>query len=449
MRRLLLLLFVCSIMYSVSYSQEGEMKPCGTSVLQRHRVPLQKARSKAANDMKTPPCYQGEKRGLVILMSFPNQSFRSNDTKKVWEAILNQQGYHEHRAPGSVCDYFYDQSYHQFRLVFDVVGPVEAAHPYAYYGENKIWSPGDEFDKNDGELIEEACRAAADSISFADYDWDGDGNVDIVYVLYAGYGESDYFWKDDSVVWPHMGFLSVDWADSYPDALTLQGLRIDAYCCSNEITAQKELTGLGTICHEFSHCLGLPDLYNTLTGSSVIGYDDLMDCGNYNENGWCPPGYSSYERYACGWLTPETIDDPHSLLNVPDSVEPLTPLILKPDVRIWRESEGADEYYLIECRDTTSWDRSLLANGLWAWRINYDRQAWIDNLVNIESSHYRVLRMRVERIPSAIQYPLTSKQQRYIVAVFDLQGHRYASLPAVPGLYIIRYSDGSIRKVII
>ena len=444
MRRWLVCLFVMGLSWSVVSAQE--QKPCGTAVLQRHRPWQQMARSRAADDVEIPRVYQGEKRGLVILMSFPNQSFSCENPKEVWQDILNLQGYHEYNAPGSASDYFYDQSYGQFQLVFDVVGPIEAKHPYAYYGKDKRWQKGDEFDQNDGEFIEEACRAAADSVRFADYDWNDDGEVDLVYVIYAGYGEADYWRKDKDVIWPHMGILSVDWVDTYPDAITLQGIRIDFYGCSNELTVKDKLTGIGTICHEISHILGLPDLYNTVTSTSVLWYDDLMDSGNYNEEGWCPPGFSSYELYACGWLTPDTIADPRSLLAVPDSVSPLAPLHEAPDVRIWRETEESSEYYLIEYRKKASWDHSLTSHGLIAWRIDYDAEAWRDNLVNIDATHYRVWKMAVGDMPTAILRPLSGQEQTPVV-VYDLHGRRYPSVPDVPGLYIVRYSDGTTKKV--
>ena len=304
-RSVLLLLLLALTMFGLSVSAQS-LKPCGTSVLTSHSslltprnsllTPRNSApsplRASALPNPRTPA--PSNTRGLVILVSFPDQPFSDDHPRQLWQDIICRQGYDEHGASGSVSDYFYDQSYGQFRIQFDVVGPVEVSQPYAYYGKNIHWDYfDDEFDQHDGQLVEEACRAVADSVSFSDYDWDDDGQVDMVYLLYAGYGESDYYWKDPDVIWPHMGTLSIDWFESYPEGLTLQGLTIDQYACSNELASNGSLSGHGTICHEFSHCLGLPDLYDTLTGRSVLGRYDLMDTGNYNGSGWCPPGYSS------------------------------------------------------------------------------------------------------------------------------------------------------------
>lgn len=448
-RSVLLLLLLALTMFGLSVSAQS-LKPCGTSVLTSHSslltprnsllTPRNSApsplRASALPNPRTPA--PSNTRGLVILVSFPDQPFSDDHPRQLWQDIICRQGYDEHGTSGSVSDYFYDQSYGQFRIQFDVVGPVEVSQPYAYYGKNIHWDYfDDEFDQHDGQLVEEACRAVADSVSFSDYDWDDDGQVDMVYLLYAGYGESDYYWKDPDVIWPHMGTLSIDWFESYPEGLTLQGLTIDQYACSNELASNGSLSGHGTICHEFSHCLGLPDLYDTLTGRSVLGRYDLMDTGNYNGSGWCPPGYSSYERYACGWLEPEPTEAPHD-------IDSLAPLHLEPDVRIYREEPADNDYYLIEYRADDSWDHSLPSHGLMAWHIDYDAEAWEENLVNVQG-HNRVTQGPLSIIPTAMLVP--SAPEPVVAGWYDIQGRRLPSPMDAPGIYILRYTDGTTKKV--
>ena len=418
-------------------------KPCGTSVLARRHLGRDIVREARAVQKNSSPdvVFQGEKRGLIILVSFPNQPFNDDDPKALWTAIANQKGLDDHKdlvfqgARGSVSDYFYDQSYGQFKLTFDVVGPVEAKKPYEYYGRNIDWGPpSGEFDQNDGELVEEACRAVNDSVHFADYDWDGDGEVEQVFILYAGHGENDYWSKDESVIWPHMGSLTVDWG--YKEPVLLQGLRIDTYACSNEINHKNKPAGMGTICHEFGHCLGLPDLYNTEEGSSVVGTYDIMDGGCYNGNCWCPAGYSSYERYACGWLTPQEVQDAHT-------VESLEPLYKQPDVRIYRTSPEANDYYLIEYREKASWDTYLPMGGLMAWHIDYDKTAWEMNTVNNDPDHLRVERMPLAKVPVGI-LPVSADVSDPD-GWYDLQGRRLPGKPSEKGLYIHNGKIESIR----
>lgn len=426
-RRWLSLLLLLLLLLSAGASVAQQRKGCGTSVLRRiSRAAAPAPVSPRATRSDGPgSSFTGERRGLVILVSFPDCQFSSDDPASVWGDIINRRGYSANGAPGSVSDYFYDQSYGQFRIFFDVVGPIEAAHPYAYYGKNIYWSKDDYFDQNDGELVEEACSAVADSVSFADYDWDGDGRVDMVYLLFAGYGEADYWWVTEDVIWPHMGELTYDWSESYPEGVTLQGLVIDKYACSSELASTGELGGLGSICHEFSHCLGLADHYNTATGATVVGHYDLMDSGNFNGDGWCPPGYSSFERYFCGWLTPQAV-------GAPLEVGTLQPLHQAPDARIYREHPADNAYYIIEYRADDAWDHSLPTHGLLAWRVDYDGEAWRLNQVNGYNGQFRLRRISLSDIPTAIAAPPAAP--------------RGTAVATVGPVTIIRHADGTVRK---
>ena len=412
-----------SLLSLFTLSASAQPKPCGTSVLTRHREA--KALHRVQRDGAV-TSYQGEKRGLIILVDFPDQTFSDDDPKALWTAIANEHLYSDYQAIGSVADYFRDQSYGQFQLSFDVVGPVTMQHELAYYGKNVDWGDGDWFDGKVDEMVDEACRMVSDSVRFSDYDWDGDGEIEEVFFLYAGHGEDDYWSITEDVIWPHMGSLTVDW--EYKEPLCLQDCRIDVYACSNEITKKGNLSGIGTICHEFSHCLGLPDLYDTKKGVSVLGRYDLMDSGNRCGDGWVPTGYSSYERYACGWLTPEPVDDPLT-------IDSLAPLHLKPDVRIYQNLDFSSEYYLIEFRAAESWDYYLPTHGLMVWRIDYNERDWKDNLVNAYESRRRVERIRLSDIPTAISAPSADVRP---VAVYTL----------APGLCILKYSDGTTKKCI-
>ena len=428
------LLFLIGMLSVLSYGQER--KPCGTAMLaKRHHKP-QSAKTRQAAQEEEIRHYDGEKKGLIILVEFPDISFTSEDPLQTWTDIANKQGYVDNGAMGSVGDYFYDQSYGKFKLTFDVVGPVKAAHSYKYYGENVVWDDGLWFDKNVAELVEEACKGVADKVDYADYDWEGDGEVDQVFLLYAGHGENDYARKDSAVIWPHMASLMYEW-EGYENGIVIQGKRINVYACSNEIDRSGKLAGMGTICHEFSHCLGLPDLYDTVTNDDPVGRYDLMASGCYNGDGWCPAGYSSYERYVCGWLTPESVDDPAGVTS-------LLPLHANPDARIYRTSADANDYYLIECRGKTSWDTYLPKVGLMAWHIDYDAEAWAYNVVNNDPDHLRVERMSLDNIPTYISDVSSGKKN--VIGVYDLQGHP-ADMSKSKFL-IVRYSDGTTKKII-
>ena len=172
----------------------------------------------------------------------------------------------------------------------------------SYYGG----SDGDRHDANAAELIAEVAELADKDVDYKDYDSDGDGMVDFCYVIYAGYGEAHG--ADENTIWPHAWNLM----SGTGSALKLDGVKINSYACSCELTGNsgKTIDGIGTICHEFSHTLGLPDFYDTAnSGNAGMGYWSLMGSGNYNLNGCVPCAYTAYERMLAGWLTPEELEE--------------------------------------------------------------------------------------------------------------------------------------------
>ncbi len=316
--------------------------------------------------------YQGEKKGLIILVEFSDLQFNEEHTPELYDQIVNEEGFNNDMGfKGSVRDYFKDQSYGQFVIDFDVVGPVTLPESYAYYGENDAF--GDEYPDRLAEFVEGACTAIDDEVDFSDYDWNGDGEVDQVYLLYAGRGESNG--GGSKTIWPH------EWALLYAvgKMLTLDGVNINTYACSCELASATRIDGIGTICHEFSHCLGLPDMYDT--NYIYYGMDcwDLMDYGNYNGNSFVPAGYTSYERMFCGWAEPITLDEDCKI----DSMEAL---VNGGDSYIIYNDGNENEYYMLENRQQISWDGGLPNSGLLILHVDYDSLAWEENEVNSTST---------------------------------------------------------------
>ncbi len=242
-----------------------------------------------------PASYTGSKKGIIILVNFADKTFNAANDQAYFNNIVNTEGFNDGKFNGSVHDYFTSQSNGKFDLTFDVVGPVTVAHDYAYYGQND--SQGD--DLRPQEMIVEACNLVNDQVDFNDYDWNGDGEVDQVYVIYAGKGEADG--GGSNTVYPHEWELSATYSD-----FDIDGVHIDTYACGPELNGSGQINGLGTICHEFSHCLGLPDFYDTRPSGRNFGMDtwSLMDYGCYNNDGYTPCNYTGYERMFCGWVEP-------------------------------------------------------------------------------------------------------------------------------------------------
>lgn len=311
--------------------------------------------------------YLGKKKGLVILAEFSDKKFKSTNDREKYYNILNTRGYTSDEGfDGSVADYFLAQSGGLFELDFDVVGPYTTKYGYAYYGKNDE----DDLDQHPEEMVIEMCRAANADVNFADYDWDGDGEVDEVFVVYAGKGEADS--SNKNTIWPHM--WSLDEAQRW---LTLDGVRINIYACANEIDSDGSINGIGTFCHEFSHCLGFADLYDiSYSGAYGMGDFDLMAGGCYGGNGFCPVGYSGYEKMWCGWQQP-------IVLSTEDvTVDSLKPMAQQGDFYIIYNDAHPDEYYIIENRQKKSWDKYIPERGLMITHVDYDEEVWYNNIPN-------------------------------------------------------------------
>lgn len=327
-------------------------------------------RKRAQNEAKTGlPAYPiaGERPYLIVLVEFTDTRFSFADPKEEFEALLKQKDYDRYKGKGSVLDYFRDNSNGAFNPVFDVIGPVQMSRAHGYYGSGSD-------DSAAGFMVIEACEAIDQTVDFSRYDLDKDGAVDNVYFFYAGKGEADG--GDVSTIWPHAWTLT-----EQGRSLTLDNVRIDAYACSPELDGENKPNGIGTFCHEFSHVLGLPDLYaSAYTGALHPDTWSLMASGNYNDDGRRPPGLSSYERYELGWLVPQEISYPCSPI--------LPPLNENKAYRI--STERTNEYFLFENRQQTGWDSSLPGHGMLVWHIDYNPNIWDRNVVNNQATHQYV-----------------------------------------------------------
>jgi len=309
----------------------------------------------------------GTQRVLVILAEFSDKKFSSKDPNATFMQHLGGENY-KGSGYGSARDYFVAQSDGMFTPQFDVYGPYTASKEMKYYGGND--SEG--YDEHAGDLIAEVLKLGNKDINFRDYDTDGDGVVDFCYVIYAGYGEAQG--GGDNTIWPHQWTL----ADATGSALKLDGVQVNAYACSNELHGHSGTTldGIGTICHEFGHCLGLPDFYDTSDDGGNFGMSvwSIMDYGCYNENGNTPAGYTAYEKEFLGWMDIETIDTEQALTLRPTADGGKAYRIVT--------GENTDEYFLIENIQKQGWNRGAYGHGLLITHVDYKASAWAENTVN-------------------------------------------------------------------
>ncbi len=261
----------------------------------------------------------------------------------------------------------------KFNPTFDVYGPVTLEHGYHYYGENNSLT-GQDLHATD--MVIEACRALDDEIDYTQYDLDGDGVIDNVYVVYAGYGASDSGMADR--IWPH----SYNFAND-ERRVWLDGKMLGNYACSNEINFNTgRMTGIGTFVHEFGHCLGLPDMYNTVDQSATFtpGEWDFMDYGMYNNGTHTPPCVTAYERMFLGWLEPVELVQPDNLSL--GHIAGNTAYMISTNL--------PDEYFILENRQPEGWDAFIPGHGMLVWHIDYVKSVWDENRVNTNPSHQYV-----------------------------------------------------------
>ena len=347
----------------------------------------------------------GKQKALVILVEYKDVSFTIGSDAKAKEYftnMLNQDGFSEYGGTGCVAEYFRENSGGKFDCTFDVFGPVTLSQKRSYYGANDYFGN----DKHPEEMVVEACKALDSQINFKDYDRDGDGQVDNVYVIYAGQGEASY--GESETVWPHSWNLSE--ADA---ALTLDGVVIDLYGCSNE-WEESLPDGMGTFTHEFSHILGLPDLYHTDSSSAFYtpGEWSVLDYGPYNNDGRTPPAYGAFERNALGWINLTELTANAGDVTLDDLLTTNTAYCIT-------NPANAQEFYLLETRNKAGWDKYLPGAGMLIWHVDYNTSTWSTNSVNNTQSHQGVDLIEADGIASKKNrtagdcFPGTSKATAY------------------------------------
>ncbi len=339
-----------------------------------------KSRLTRASDGTNP--YIGNRHQLVVLAAFSDKSFDDDSlaTLQKWDKILNQEGYNEYPYVGSVHDYFYDQSYGQLQLTFDL--------QYVTLGSiSRYASTQYDDEKSQFLVIDIVDSLLKRDIKWDDYDWSHDGNVNQLLIIYAGKGMNDG--GGSNSIWPHQWWLSKHYQYDKPQELceprtfsfAEKNYTVDTYCA-----VQSEggtYNPFGTVCHEYSHCFGLPDFYNN-TNSFLFGWD-VMDYGNYNGGGYCPVGYSAHERMYLGWLTPTPLTDAISVTG-------MSPLHKKGEAYIVYNDDYPDEYYLIENRQQQLWDTFLPSNGIVIFHVDFDSYIWLNEMPNdLSKQHYLIV----------------------------------------------------------
>ncbi len=300
----------------------------------------------------------------VILIECSDADFSMADPANFYNRVFNERGYNEGVGIGCVADYVRDQSGGRLNVKFDIYGPVKVdlkagGHSGTYYGES---------------ILKEAVKLLGETeqTDFSIYDWDNNGQVDQVLFVVASYCGN----QKRGYIWPNTGW--------YIGPELPGGVNADIASVTCELWKYDNSCGIGTILHEFFHCLGLPDFYPLGNAEAFSAVDewDLMDGGNYTNYGWCPPNLSTMEKMMLGWGQPVE-------LTTATTVTTMKSVSDGGDTYIIRNPANRDEYYLLENRQQKDWDFGCPGKGLLIYHVDYDYTEWMNNKINVDDNHYR------------------------------------------------------------
>ena len=319
----------------------------------------------------------GQRRIPIILVEFKDKKF-NNTRQDIIDAMLT--------GNESVGQYFRDQSNGMYEPDFEVFGIYTLSQNREYYGGHQ----GNDNDKGLGWLVTEACQlATADGVAFSPYDTNNDDYCDVVIVIYAGVGEAQASWNHPEAVWPCNWSLSAAYyygsggngafRPSSGDPI------VDNFAVFNELYGSNDngttIDGIGTFAHEFGHCLGLPDFYDTGGGDHYgLGDWDIMCMGCYNNDGFTPPGYSAYEKNFMGWIELIT-PNPGTYYTLPvwnqKNASTDKALCITSDL-------NSNEFFILENRKKQGWDRYAPGEGIMITHVTYNADRWWGDSPNNE-----------------------------------------------------------------
>ena len=293
----------------------------------------------------------GFRKVLVIMMQFADEKFTKG--KEDYNRLFNEENYNEDGAKGSVHDYYQWVSYGQLNLQSDIMGPYTAQNNMVFYGGNTGTGGSD---SNPFALFQEAINEAVKEIQLSDYDADGDGYVDNVHIIYAGYGEEAG--ASSNAIWAHEMTFS---------PITIQGMKINKYSCAPELRGYRGtgISRIGPHCHEIGHALGAMDYYDTnyeTNGSySGTGEWDVMAHGSWNDGGISPADFNPYVKtHDFGWTETKELR--------PNEYNTINPSSEKGN--IYKVETGVkNDYFLLEYRDGKDFHSAEPGNGLLIFHI--------------------------------------------------------------------------------
>lgn len=367
MKHTVLLIISLLLSHCVMAQQTFRRRQCGTAMLMEREAAAYSKGQRAISKQNNYVPHTGTITIPVVLVNFQDAKFKINKPKEAFEQLFNSDtqedlGNGNYLNYGSVAKYFHDMSGGEFTPKFKVYDPVTLDKPETYYGGK---NEDNNKDENPRQLVKDALKLIENQITEDDIkSFCSDGKtIDCVYIVYAGLGQNDG--GDGTTVWANC------WTT---DGATLGGKEVRWYTMSGELSPVKikdgiipVVNGLGVICHEFSHSLGLPDMYPTAKSAYLdnqeMEYWDLMDGGEYTHAGFCPTAYTAFEKEQMEWPVDIKTLDSDASVTMKTSTEQggKAYKIVNPD--------NQNEYLMLECIQRKGWNQYLFGNGLLVYHV--------------------------------------------------------------------------------
>jgi immune inhibitor A len=297
----------------------------------------------------------GTRKALVLIAAFPDRKLAQVSQPSFYNNLLFSDG--TYTAPGSMRDFYQANSYNQFDVQGTVANCALVAQNASYYGSNYGFSS---YPTNAQGLVVQTVNAVDSAINFADYAINGE--VDGLFVIHAGPGAEAS--NSANTIWSHSWGLG-DTSRGSPGALTVDGVKVDAYTMEPEYIYSAGDSTIGVFAHEYGHFLGLPDLYDTSYSSRGVGVWSLMSGGSWNGvNGNSPASMDAWSKIRLGWITPTVISSNQTNVSIPAVNSTATVY------KLWTNGSPQNEYFLLENRQKSGFDATLPGKGLLIWHVD-------------------------------------------------------------------------------
>ncbi len=299
----------------------------------------------------------------VILVEFVDNQAESSKTH-FEEMLFSVNSY----PTGSLTDYYLENSYNHFFINGIVSDWLMMPQLYTYYTNGQYgFGP---YPQNAQGLARDAVLAADPYIDFSQFDRDGNGDVDAIFIVHAGPGAEET--GNPNHIWSHAWYI--------PGGVWVDGVRVYRY------SMEPENGRIGVFGHELGHVLGLPDLYDTDYSSEGLGNWSMMAGGSWGGNGAKPVHFDIWCKYKLGFLIP---------MNVTGIIE--NAVILSSNeypvgYRLWTYGNSSPMYFLVEFRNKKGFDISLPGWGLLIFHVDENQpnnnNEWYPG--HTQYGHYKV-----------------------------------------------------------